>query len=42
MFSEPTPTADRAFWVEQFHAQSWPNNAIKLSEKEWLRPAKGA
>jgi hypothetical protein len=30
------PTADHAFSVEQFHARTLPNNARRLSGKEWL------
>src|SRR5262249_18830160 len=35
-------TADHAFSAEQFHAHNWPNNAITLSGKQWLWPAKRA
>jgi hypothetical protein len=31
-----TPTADPAFSVEQCHARIGPNNARRLSGKEWL------
>ena len=34
--------ADHRFPGEQFHAQSWPNNAITLSRIEWLWSAKRA
>jgi hypothetical protein len=34
--------ADHTFPGEQFHAQSWPNNAITLSGREWLWSAKRA
>ena len=27
---------------EQFHARLWPNNATRLSGREWLWPAKRA
>jgi len=31
-----TLTADDAFSAEQCHARLWPNNATRLSGKEWL------
>src|SRR6266404_4367799 len=34
--------ADHTFPGEQFDAQSWPNNATRLSRKEWLWSAKRA
>src|SRR5215472_2092116 len=36
------PTADRAVFAEQFHAQVPPNNATRLSAIEWLWSAKRA
>ena len=36
IFSGPSLTADRAFWVEQFHARIPANNATRLSGNEWL------
>src|SRR5882672_11027506 len=37
-----SPTADRAVSAEQFHARLRPNNATRLSGKEWLWSAKRA
>jgi hypothetical protein len=34
--------ANHMFPAEQFHAESWPNNAITLSRIEWLWSAKRA
>src|SRR5712691_273988 len=37
-----SPTSDRAVSAEQFHARLWPNNATRLSGKEWLWAVKRA